>query len=230
MRRPHRRGVYHAVFHHTGREKSLDEIEDVSIRDHVAQTCQDHVKRDVVEKSLNVGVEYETTPGTAEFGDLLESVVTRFVRPETVGLVVEQRFEQGVQQPTQHFLCHAIADGGNAQRAFLATPLVDVLASRRQGLKSPRLEFPHQPFEVLFEVGLEHLDADTIDSGGPAVLANSVECVAHDSERDPSGQRVMFDLERLGAVHPVIPESGLCRSVDHTGPWKMLLRTTRGDG
>ena len=87
----------------------------------------------------------------------------------------------------------------------------------------------HQPGEVLFEVGLEHLDADTLDSGGPAVLANGAECVGHDSGRDPSGQRMVLDLERLDAVHPVIPESGLCRSVGHARPWKMLLRATRGD-
>ena len=79
---------------------------------------------------------------------------------------------------------------------------------RSQGFESPCLEFSHQPVEVLCEVGLEHLDADTIDSGGPAVPANSAESVVHDSERDPSGQRVVLDLERLGAVHPVIPESG----------------------
>src|SRR5882757_4871212 len=141
---------------------------------------------------------------------------------------MEQGFEQRRQQPTQHFLCYAIADAGNAQRAFLATPLVDVRASCRTRLESPRLELSHQLQQVLFEIGLEHGDADLIDSRGPAVLANGAERFVHDLERDASGQGVVLNRERLGAVHPLVPESGLCRSVAGTGPWKMLLRNADG--
>src|SRR6202022_2687824 len=90
-------------------------------------------------------------------------------------------------------------DGGDPQRACLAWSFGDMNAPQRQGLKCPRLEVAHQGEQVLFEVGLEHSNADLVNPRRTPVTFDVPESTAHKDTGDPSRQRVSLDLGHLGS-------------------------------
>jgi len=72
-------------------------------------------------------------------------------------------------------------------------------ASQGQGLKRPRLESAHQGEQVLFEVSLEHSDADLVNPRRAPVTFDVPEGTVHEDLGDPSRQRVSFDLGHFGS-------------------------------
>src|SRR6266852_4841204 len=125
--------------------------------------------------------------------------------PEAIGVVMKQPLEERAQELPKHLLGNPVADGGDPQRACLARPLGDVHASQGQGLEStPRLEITHQGEQILFEVSLEHSNADLVNPRCPAIPPDVAKSAVHEVRGDPSRQRMNFDLghERSFQVEP----------------------------
>jgi hypothetical protein len=64
-------------------------------------------------------------------------------------------------------------------------------------LKRALLEVTHQRFQVLIEVLRKHLDTDPVDASLAFVAFDRSKGFVHQLERNPSRQRVMFDLQRF---------------------------------
>jgi hypothetical protein len=114
---------------------------------------------------------------------------------------VKHPLEERAQELPKHFLGNPVADGGDPQRACLAWPLGDMHAPQGVGLESPFLEVVHQGQQVLFEVGLEHSDADFVDPRHAPVASNVPEGAVQEFQGDPSRQRMSLDLGHNGSFH-----------------------------
>ena len=85
-----------------------------------SRTCVfERASRCVIEKSLNVGVEYRTVPLAMTLQDPLHRLVTVASGNEPVGMLVKPRFEDRGKKPSNHFLSHPIANHRNAERSEL---------------------------------------------------------------------------------------------------------------
>src|SRR4029077_8309499 len=97
------------------------------------------------------------------------SLMTVACRPETVGVVVEDRLEERTQKEPQHLLSNAVADSGDTERPGFPVPLGNPDTAQGQGFESPALELPHQGQQVLVEIALEQTDADLVDPRRTAI-------------------------------------------------------------
>jgi len=160
-----------------------------------------------------------------EFSQPPQGVMTGPARSKAERVVVKERLEERGQQSAEHFLCHAIADGRNAQRALLPPAFVDVPSAGWPGLiRSSGFEVSHQSGQVLFEVGLEHLDALAVDARRSAIAFHAAEGRVHQVEGDPTRQRVVLDRERFGSIHfQLSPRVEIADDAAPDGPWRVFL-------
>ena len=191
---PDRGRLEHALLHHPGLEKSFDQIENVAVGHFGSHACHDDCVREVVKEPLDVGVEHMGVPLPMEFQDPLHGHMAAACRPEAIRVVVKQPLEERAQEEPKHLLSNPVADGGDPQRACLARSLGDMDAPQGEGLESPVLQVAHQGQQVLFEVDLEHRDADLVNPRRPAIPPDVAEGEMHEGRGDPSRQRVVLDL------------------------------------
>ena len=64
--------------------------------------------RQVVEESLDVGIEHYSIPFTVEFQRLLHRLMAVAARPETVGRVMKHGLEDGCQKSCYHTFCPSV--------------------------------------------------------------------------------------------------------------------------
>src|SRR6202011_1115247 len=145
----------HTLLHHPGLEKPFDQPENVAIGDLGSDIRHDERLWDDIEKPLDISIEYLGVPLPMEFQHPLHGHMTVACRPETIGVVVEDRLKERTQEEAKHLLSNAIADGGDAERPGFPVPLGDPDTAQGQGFESPALEFPHQGQQVLEEISLE---------------------------------------------------------------------------
>ena len=105
-------------------------------------------------------------------------------------------FEDRRQEESDDFLSDAIPNDRDAERSELrrAGAFGDVQSAQGEWSVLTRLELPHERVEILFELFLEHLDADFVDPRSTAIPLDRSESFAHQRKGDPSGERVNFDF------------------------------------
>jgi hypothetical protein len=148
----------------------------------------------VIQEPLNVGIEYLGVPLPMELQHPLHGPMTVACRPETVGVVVEDRLEERTQEEPQHLLSNAVADGGDTERPGFPVPLGNPDTVQGQGLESPALELPHQGQQILPKIVLEQTNADLVDPRRTAIPLDVAKGAEHQGLGNPSRQRMSFDL------------------------------------
>jgi len=68
--------------------------------------------RDLIEKSLDVSIEYNSIALSVEFEQPLDGLVAVTLWYEPKGRIMKLRFKDRGQKPTYHFLRHAITNHG----------------------------------------------------------------------------------------------------------------------
>ena len=109
---------------------------------------------------------------------------------ESVRRLVEERPKDGVQESAKDFLGDPVFDHWNAEWAELGLLSVfgDIHPAQRQRLKAAAFEFSHKGSEIFEQVGLEHLDADLVDTGSASVAFHRLEGSVHEVLIDPTYQ------------------------------------------
>src|ERR1700730_3537816 len=83
----------------------------------VVATClEQQLPIDAVKIALDVDIEHPVEPPAAPPG-LLEGVDRRSAGAVSVGVIVEDGFQDGLQIPFDDFLCDSVADRWNTQRS-----------------------------------------------------------------------------------------------------------------
>ena len=112
-------GVGRAFLHHSGLEKSFEQIENLPIGDFGGHAGHNDLVRNVVEEPLNVGVEYVNVSLPMEFQHPLDGLMAIAAWSETIRVVMKQPLEEPrvtrTQKLPQHLLGNAVADGWNPQ-------------------------------------------------------------------------------------------------------------------
>src|SRR5437763_16068966 len=81
----------------------------------VTNCLEQQLPIDAVKIALDVNIEHPVEPPAALSG-LLEGVDRRSAGAVSIGVLVEDGFQDGLQIPFDHFLCDSVADRWNAQR------------------------------------------------------------------------------------------------------------------
>ena len=196
LRRADGRGLEDPVFHHARSEKSLQQSENVPVGHLRGYRSHDDGVRQVVEKSLDVGVEHRAVPFAMTRQDLLDRLMAVATGDEPVGMFVKARLEGRGKKPTYHLLRYPIPNPRNAERPLLrrAGAFGNVDASQRRGTEASVLQFPHQRCQVLLQVRCEHLDADLVHARRPAIPLDRQEGLLHHPAGNPPGERVYLDF------------------------------------
>ena len=100
----------HPILHHPGLEKSFHQRQYVSISDLRDESCHDDFVWNVVKEPFQVGVQHMPETFLVEFQDAFHGHVAPSPWAKSVRIIVKQRFEDGTQEPSQHFLSHSILD------------------------------------------------------------------------------------------------------------------------
>jgi hypothetical protein len=131
-----------------------------------------------------------------EFEDPLKRLVTVPSGDKSEGSRVKLGFEDRCQEESDDFLSHPIPNDRNAERSELRRSGAFGNVQSAQGVRSvlSRLEFPHEREQILFELLLEHLHADLVDSRSTAIPLDRSERFVHQRKCDPSGERMNFDF------------------------------------
>jgi len=148
----------------------------------------------MIQKPLDVGVEYITVPLPMELSHPRNRLMTVASRSEAVGVVVKDLLEERTEEAPEHLLSNAIADGGDTQGPGFAIAFGDMDASQGEGPKGPILELSRQGLGVVVEVILEQRDTDLVNPRCTAITFHAAEGQDNQSVSDPPGQRVRFDL------------------------------------
>jgi hypothetical protein len=170
----------------------LDEAQDVAVGHLGRDRRHDDRVREVIEETLDVGVQHKPVAAFMVFEDPRDGPVAVASRAEAVGRVVKLRLEDRRQETPKHLLRDPIPNRRDAQRTEFAVAFVDELAAQGLGLKPPGLEIAHHRLQVGVEVGRKHLDADLVDAGGSAIALDRMECGQHKLRGDAPGERVNF--------------------------------------
>ena len=152
--------------------------------------------RDVVQEPLDVGIADPLGPLPMEFHHPPHGHRTVACRPETVGVVGEERRAERTQEEPPPLLSHAVADGGDPERSGFPVPLGNPDAAPGQGLESPAREFPHPDPHVLVAILLEQTNADLVDPRHPALPLDVAKSGAPQGLGDPSRQRRSLELDQ----------------------------------
>ena len=99
-----------------------------------------------------------------------------------------------IQKAPKHLWADPIANRGNTQWTELAAAFIDEFASERFWLKGAILQGAPQRVQVLFKVGLKHLDANLVDPGSTPVAFDRLKGGAHQCWGDSSREGMNFDL------------------------------------
>src|SRR4029077_9310949 len=75
--------------------------------------------REIVEKPLDIRVEYHLVPLAVEFQHSLDRLVAVASGDESVRVLVKQWFKDRGKKPSNHFLSHPISYHWNAERSKL---------------------------------------------------------------------------------------------------------------
>ena len=106
---------------------------------------------------------------------------------------MEQRFEDRRQKLPEHFLCNSIAYHRDTQWTRISLAFGNANATQRFRLKlASRFEVTHRGVEVLFDIGLEHPDADLIHPRRAPVALDILERFSHKFRGDSTSQRMSF--------------------------------------
>ena len=149
----------------------------------------------MIQKPLDVGVEYITVPLPMELSHPRNRLMTVASRSEAVGVVVKDLLEERTEEAPEHLLSNAIADGGDTQGPGFAIAFGDMDASQGEGPKGPVLESRRQGQDVVEDVFLEQRDTDLINPRCPAITFHVAEGLEDRPFGDPPGQRVRLDLD-----------------------------------
>ncbi len=99
------------------------------------------------------------------------------------------RLEDWLQECSCHLLGHPVTHDGNAQRAGLrASRLGDVDTAQRFCLERPAFQVAHERPQIGFEVRVEHLHADFVNTSRPTISFDVFEGLAHCLGRDSPRQ------------------------------------------
>jgi len=116
-----------------------------------------------------------------EFQDLLQCLVTVPSGDESEGSRVKLGFEDRGQEQSDDFLGDAIPNDRDAERSEFGRSgaFGNVQSAQGEGSVRARLELPHERDEILFELLLEHPDADLVDSRGSTITLDRSEGFVH---------------------------------------------------
>lgn len=192
LRRAHRSFLEHAIFHDTGLEKLSDGSQDVAIGDLLRHQVDNQLMLNIVEEALNIGIENDAISLLPELQHFPDGLVTAPIRPESEREIREVRFKIWLDQFSDHFLCHSVAHGWDAQRPEFTWRFWYQLPPERLGLIRAGFEVFHEPGQVLFELPLEHRYRNLIDAGRAAIFLDGFENLLHQVVCDSTGQRVSF--------------------------------------
>ena len=123
----------------------------------------------------------------------LQGHVTIPSEPKPERILMEQRFEDGRHKLPERFLCNPVAYRWNPQGTQFAFTFGNEYATQRFRLKRvSRFEVAHRGVEVLFDIGLEHPDADLIHPSRALIALDILERLTHKFRGDSASQRMSF--------------------------------------
>ena len=122
-----------AVFHHPGREKSFDQIQNVSIRDFGCHRLHDHAVRNVVKEPRDVRVQHNLVSLAVEFQDPLDCLMAVPSTNKSERGVVKPRLKDRRHNFSQRPLAHTIRTTGIPSGRSLFDPGPFGICTRRNG-------------------------------------------------------------------------------------------------
>jgi hypothetical protein len=146
----------------------------------------------IIEEARDVGIENNAIAAVMVFENLLHRLVAVTSLAEAEGRVMKQPLEDGVEQASQDFLSHSVANGGDTQRAELSRLFRNEFPTEWKRREGAILQLPLQSLEVLDEIGLEHAEADLVDARRAAVAFDGLEGVPQQRLGNPPSEGVCF--------------------------------------
>lgn len=186
-------GVEIQPIHHACRKKLAEDTQDISVSNALGNTIENEVVRDVIEASLDVGVNDPFEPVGMSLTESLNRLVRIAARTEAKRELREVRLEDGFKDGANHFLSDPVSDGGNAQRTKFAVPFRDEDPAQGRGVVAASVfEVKHQGGKIVVQVGLESANADLIYPGGSAIAFDRLEGSVQSVKVNQPGERVEF--------------------------------------
>src|SRR5271170_743990 len=120
----------------------------------VANCLEQQLPIDAVKIALDVNIEHPVEPPAALSG-LLEGVDRRSAGAVSIGVIVEDGFQDGLQIPFDDFLCDSVADRWDAQRPGPSIALGKVNPPHWRRKVAPRGHPIPEPVEVVRKISLK---------------------------------------------------------------------------
>lgn len=178
------------VFKHSTAEKAFEEVEHFTICNMISDGLKDNLVREVIEEALDICIQNDLKTRGVQLQSMVYGHVAVAALDEAEGGRMEERSEDRVQEPTEHFLGDPVFNPGNAEGSELSfvSILRNIDPAQRQGLIRAIFEFPHQSMEVIHEVSAIHLNANLIDPCGASVALDGLKGVTHETNIDSADQ------------------------------------------
>jgi hypothetical protein len=120
----------------------------------VANCLEQQLPIDAVKIALDVNIEHPVEPPAALSG-LLEGVDRRSAGAVSIGVIVEDGFQDGLQIPFDDFLCDSVADRWDTQRPGPSIALGKVNPPHWRRKVAPRGHPIPEPVEVVRKINLK---------------------------------------------------------------------------
>lgn len=178
------------VFKHSAAEKAFEEVEHFTICNMISNGLQDNLVREIIEEALDICIQDDLKTRGVQLQSMVYGHVAIAALDKAEGGRMEERSEDRVQEPTEHFLGDSVFDHGDAEGSDLSfvSILRNIDPAQRQGLVRAIFELPHQSMEVVHEVSTKHLDANLIDPCGASIALDGLEGVTHETNIDSANQ------------------------------------------
>ncbi len=128
-------------------EKHLHQRQHGAVNDPLRHDLHQPIVWNCVEVGGHIGIQDPAHPLGERCVNRIQRLMRRLLRPEPVGVAVEVRFEERLEQQLRRHLHHAVTDVGNPQRPLSAAELRDVHAPYRSGPVRLRLQLLVQVFQ-----------------------------------------------------------------------------------
>jgi hypothetical protein len=79
--------------------------------------------RDVIKESFDIGIQHELVPVVGVLQHFFDGHMAVTARPEAIGVIIKQLFEDRADQASDDFLSHSTSNHGNAERSKFASNL-----------------------------------------------------------------------------------------------------------
>jgi len=215
------------ALHDASGEKPTDDAQDIAVCNALGHTIEDQVMGDIIEESLNIGIDDPFEACGMSRANSLNRLVSITTRTEAKRELREMRLKDRFEKSANDFLSDPVSDGGDAQRTEFAFPFGDVDPAERGGAVATFVfEIKHQVDKIVVEIGFKRMDADLINPGSAAITLDSLKGLAHSGKVNTSGEGV--DFQKLDGQETFLAERRCCKAVGLNqtryshNPWRLF--------